>query len=184
MNKKLILLDQDGVLADFDAGFAAAWQQRYGEAAPIATADRRHFYIRDDLPAQWHDRLHRLYTAPGFFASLPAVPGAVAAARQLLAAGHDVRICTSPINDYQNCVTEKLHWVAEHLGEDWVARVILSKDKTWVRGDVLIDDKPEISGSLQPVWQHWLYDAPYNRHIPHPHRVCWQDPSSWAAALL
>ena len=42
----------------------------------------------------------------------------------------------------------------------------------------------DFSGSLKPVWQHWLYDAPYNRHIRHPHRVCWQDPPSWAAALL
>ena len=38
-------------------------------------------------------------------------------------------------------------------------------DKTLVRGDVLIDDKPHVTGSNAPTWQHLLYDAPYNRDI-------------------
>ncbi|WP_455003872.1 5' nucleotidase, NT5C type, partial [Cardiobacterium hominis] len=80
-------------------------------------------------------------------------------------------------------VGEKIAWVEEHLGFDWTARVMLTKDKTLVRGDILIDDKPEISGSLSPVWQHWLYDAPYNRHINTPRRIRWQDPASWATLL-
>lgn len=179
---RLLLIDQDGVLADFDAGVRTAWRQRYGEAAPLT--QRRHFYLRDDMAAQHHARLHALYTTAGFFAALPPMPGALAAMQNLLAAGHDVRICTSPINDYRHCVTEKLQWVAAHLGSDWVQRVILTKDKTWVRGDILIDDKPHISGSLTPLWTHWLYDAPYNRDDTlGRRRVLWTEPESWADLL-
>ena len=178
----LILLDQDNVLADFEAGFRQAYQARYGEAAPIE--DRNHlFYIRDRLPEALRPRAVEIYGSPGFFAELPPIAGALDAARQLAAAGHDVRICTAPITNYRHCVGEKIAWVEEHLGFDWTARVMLTKDKTLVRGDILIDDKPEISGSLTPVWQHWLYDAPYNRHINTPRRIRWQDPASWATLL-
>merc|ERR1712048_1391600 len=34
-----------------------------------------------------------------------------------------------------------------------------------VRGDVLIDDKPHISGSQQPVWTQIVFDAPHNTEI-------------------
>ena len=36
----LILLDQDGVLADFERGVHEGWRQQYGGEAPIA-AQRR-----------------------------------------------------------------------------------------------------------------------------------------------
>lgn len=177
----LILLDQDSVLADFERGAHDAWQQRYGEAMPVAQP-RRHFYLRDDLPEKAQAQWQSLYRSAGFFASLPPVEGAIAAAQQLLAAGNDVRICTSPILDYAHCVREKFDWVAQHLGGDWVERIILTRDKTWVRGDVLIDDKPEISGSLKPVWRHVVYDQSYNRHI-RAERVRWADKDSWAQWL-
>lgn len=178
----LILLDQDNVLADFERGFAESWQTRYGSPAPVNPA-RPNFYIREDLPPEYRPQLHALCTAEGFFLNLPPKQGALEAARALLASGHDVRICTSPINDYRHCVGEKIAWVEQHLGAEWTHRVILTKDKTWVRGDILIDDKPAVSGSLPPVWQHWLYDAPYNRHLDTPHRVCWEQPESWQMLL-
>lgn len=178
---RLLLIDQDGVLADFDQGVRRAWRHRYGTEAPIG--QRRHFYLRDDIAPQHRAQLHAICTAPGFLAGLPPMSGSQDAVRQLLAHGHDVRICTSPTNTYQNCVTEKFIWVEQHLGTDWVGRVILSKDKTWVRGDILIDDKPLVSGSLQPLWTQWLYDAPYNRHCRDRRRVTWSDKNSWGNLL-
>lgn len=177
----LLLLDQDGVLADFDAGIRKAWQRDYGAPAPLG--ERRHFYLREDLAPQYHQQLYALYAAQGFFINLPPVSSAIDAAQRLLAAGHDVRICTSPIHQYRYCVTEKFDWIVRYLGDEWISRIILTKDKTWVRGDILIDDKPHISGSLPPLWQHWLYDQPYSRHVSHPHRVIWSDPSTWSNLL-
>jgi 5'-nucleotidase len=83
----------------------------------------------------------------------------------LLSAGHDVRICTAPISAYRNCVEEKHRWVETHMGAAWVRRLILTKDKTLVRGDVLIDDRPSVGGVLEPTWEHLIFDAPYNRDI-------------------
>ena len=177
----LILLDQDNVLADFESGFRRHWRNRFGEDAPIEGKEHL-FYIRDRLPEHLQAYAAELYGTVGFFESLPPVSGAVEAARALLAAGHDVRICTAPVNQYRYCAGEKIAWVEQHLGTEWTRRVIIAKDKTWVRGDILIDDKPNIEGTLPPLWQHRLYDAPHNRHLDVP-RIVWAQPNTWADLL-
>lgn len=177
----LILLDQDNVLADFESGFRRHWRNRFGEDAPIEGKEHL-FYIRDRLPGHLQAYAAELYGTVGFFESLPPVSGAVEAARALLAAGHDVRICTAPVNQYRYCAGEKIAWVEQHLGTEWTRRVIIAKDKTWVRGDILIDDKPNIEGTLPPLWQHRLYDAPHNRHLDVP-RIVWVQPDTWADLL-
>ena len=177
----LILLDQDNVLADFESGFRRHWRNRFGEDAPIEGKEHL-FYIRDRLPEHLQAYAAELYGTVGFFESLPPVSGAVEAARALLAAGHDVRICTAPVNQYRYCAGEKIAWVEQHLGTEWTRRVIIAKDKTWVRGDILIDDKPNIEGTLPPLWQHRLYDAPHNRHLDVP-RIVWTQPDTWADLL-
>jgi len=63
--------------------------------------------------------------------------------------------------DYFKQVNDQLgHAVGD--GPSWVDRIVLAKDKTLVRGDVLIDDKPEVTGSLCPSWEHLVFEAPYN----------------------
>lgn len=124
----LILLDQDNVLADFESGFRRHWRNRFGEDAPIEGKEHL-FYIRDRLPEHLQAYAAELYGTVGFFESLPPVSGAVEAARALLAAGHDVRICTAPVNQYRYCAGEKIAWVEQHLGTEWTRRVIIAKDK-------------------------------------------------------
>ena len=170
-----ILLDQDGVLADFEKGFHDAWSARLGETYPALPLDqRRSFYVRDDYPDIYRKDVEAIYTAPGFFRDLPAIPGAVSAVKALLEHGHDVRICTSPLNQYRYCLAEKYEWVEQHLGSDFVHRMIVTKDKTVVYGDVLVDDKPDIAGTRQPDWQHIIFDQPYNRHASGP-RMTWEN---------
>jgi 5'-nucleotidase len=96
---------------------------------------------------------------------LPPITGATEALRALLEQGHDVRICTSPLNQYRNCVPEKYEWIERHLGPEFVTRMIVSKDKTIVYGDVLVDDNPSVKGPCLAKWQHVIFDQPYNRHV-------------------
>lgn len=179
----LILIDQDGVLADFEQGVREHWQNKFTKPLPILPSERKHFYLAHDLP-QYRDELYEIYSSKGFFANLPPISGAINALHELLNAGHDVRICTAPISAYQNCVAEKFMWVEKHLGKDWTNRIILTKDKTWVRGDILIDDKPDITGSLTPMWTHWVYDQPYNRHLTDKTRISWENKEGWQQLLI
>ncbi len=41
----------------------------------------------------------------------------------------------------------QFEWVQQHLGRGWVNRLVITKDKTIVTGDLLIDDRPKIKGS-------------------------------------
>ncbi|HEX9597652.1 MAG TPA: hypothetical protein VF982_12285, partial [Anaerolineales bacterium] len=68
-----------------------------------------------------------------------------------------------------------------HLGRDWISQLILSTDKTLVQGDILIDDRPEIKGAVKPVWEHVLYDQPYNRKVEGQRRLTW---ATWKEVLL
>lgn len=42
--------------------------------------------------------------------------------------------------------TSQYRWVEKHLGPQFVERIILTRDKTVVLGDLLIDDKDTIQG--------------------------------------
>ncbi len=76
------------------------------------------------------ETVDEIYTSPGFFRELRPIAGALDA----------VRICTSPLNQYRNCVPEKYEWVERHLGAEFVGRMIVTKDKTLMHGDVLVDE--------------------------------------------
>lgn len=171
----LVLVDQDGVLADFESGFHTAWAVRHPEAPRIAVADRRAFRAVDDYPPEWRDRVRAVCSAKGFFRSLAPIPGALEALRAMLAEGIDVRICTAPLDAYEHCVLEKYQWIEDHLGREFTRRVVMTKDKTLVRGDWLIDDNPTIVGSRTPAWRHAIYDAPYNRAATGATRMTWAD---------
>ncbi len=176
----LILIDQDGVLADFERGFHRAWMASGHPYPAIDLAERRQFRVRDDYPESCQPAVDAIYTAEGFYRDLPPIAGAIDALRAMLAEGIDLRICTSPLNHYRYCVPEKYQWVEQHLGREFVARMIVTKDKTIVHGDILIDDNPQIHGSRTPDWQHVLFDQPYNRHREGP-RMSW---ANWRDVLL
>jgi 5'-nucleotidase len=176
----IILVDQDDTLADFDGHFLKRWRARYADEPFVPVEQRRSFYLRDDYPPQAREKLPTIYCRPGFFRNLPPVPGGVEAVQQMLALGYDVRICTAPIDQYENCVVEKFQWVEQHLGHDFTRRMIVTHDKTLVRGRYLIDDRPDVSGVLAPEWEHIIFDQPYNRHVSGKRRIHW---SNWREVL-
>ena len=100
---------------------------------------------------------------------------------EMISMGLEVFICTSPISAYKNCVLEKYEWVDRVLGSDWVKRIIMTKDKTFVKAEYLIDDKPEITGvENPPSWEHILYDRPYNKGM-NKRRLTWEN---WKDVIL
>lgn len=176
----IVLVDQDGPLADFEQGFLDRWQSLHPEEDAIPLAERRTFYVKDQYAPHvrpWIDEIHH---AAGFYRELPPTPGAVEAMRAMLELGVEVRICTAPLSHYENCVLEKYEWTERHLGRDFTRRMIVTKDKTLVKGRYLIDDRPTVTGVARPEWEHLLFDCPYNRHVPGTRRLDW---SNWREIL-
>ena len=54
-------------------------------------------------------------------------------------------------------------------------KTIITKDKTIITGDLLIDDKPEVTGSQEPTWEHILYSQPYNKDVKSKRRITWEN---------
>ena len=91
---------------------------------------------------------------------------------------------------------DKVKWVKKNLGEKWLAKLVMCSDKTLIKADYLIDDKPfeQYYGSeqLPACWKVLLlsfiliiisnliakqiiYDQPYNRESTLPRIYRWKD---------
>jgi 5'-nucleotidase len=170
----------DGVLADFDGSFLNYWRELHPEKFFIPLEERSTFFVKDEYPDELKPLMSEIIWGPGFFRDMPPIAGGKEALTEMDKMGFEVFICTSPLSTYQNCVLEKFEWVEKHLGSRWVNRIILTKDKTLVKADYLIDDKPEITGVEDtPSWEHILYDRPYNREV-NKKRLTWEN---WKAVL-
>ncbi len=173
----MVLVDQDGVVADFERGLLGTFRARHPGAPFIALADRREFYAREQYPPEWAEEINAIIRAEGFYRHLPVIKGALAALAEMSEAGHEVFLCTSPLVSSRWSVPDKLAWVEQHLGTAWLRRMVITSDKTLV-GDrlqpcVLIDDRPTITGVAIPPWTHVLFDAPYNQGAPGPRLSSW-----------
>jgi 5'-nucleotidase len=177
----IVLLDQDNVLADFEEGFRVAWRERFPEIPPLGPQQRKSFSLKLDYPPEQHEMVQSTYCSRGFFRNLPPVLGALEGVRGLIDAGVEVFICTAPLRHFEHCVLEKFEWVEQHLGRRFCERMILSRDKTLVDGDVLVDDNPRIHGVRTPRWRHVVYDQPFNRQLNGVSRMTWEN---WREVLL
>jgi 5'-nucleotidase len=169
-----ILIDMDGVIADFDGEFLKRWREQHPDKFYIPMHERTLFYVKDQYPEELTPFVMEILLEPTFFRDMMPIEGAQEALREMDRMGLDVFICTSPFSTYQNCVLEKYQWAENVLGAEWVKRIILTKDKTLVRGDYLIDDKPHITGVDVPSWEHILYDRPYNQGVD-KRRLTWKN---------
>lgn len=170
-----ILVDQDGVLANYDKRLIEIVAAEYPEEQRFSESELTLFNTHLLYSPANQMAIDRIALRRGFFENLEPVNGAVEALHDLLSSGFDVRICTAPKKRYKYCVPEKLAWIEKHLGRDFSLRTILTRDKTLVRGRVLIDDKPEVRGVAEPEWEHVLYDRPYNRSVTGKRRLNWQN---------
>lgn len=77
----------------------------------------------------------------GFFTKLFPLSGAIDAVHALLkSTKYDPYILTAPSVKNPLCYTEKRIWVEQHLGFEMVNRLIISPNKSLLKGHYLIDD--------------------------------------------
>jgi len=163
-----ILIDMDGVLVDWDRGFYKAWAGR-------SHVDRsKSYHMEDCVPAMRRDEALNMMCEKDFFFGLPAAEGGIDALNGMVAAGFKVYLCTAPLLQSRYCAQEKVAWVREHLGEQWLPRLILANDKTTVRGDVLIDDKPmeKVCLACPPSPRPIIIIITSSSHIPNSTPFC------------
>lgn len=188
-----LLVDLDGVLADFEKRRYDVLRARGLPA--LHPVDVHDFYGTASYEARFGAAARRAARAvtvePGFFRSMEPVPGALEGVRVLVRMGHDVRICSKPLDEHPACTEEKRAWVREHLGPEWEAQALIVKVKSRYPAHALIDDRPDLRSYTEargepPIpWRHVLFRQPWNR-ASRDHdfeMVDWSD-FRWVDALL
>jgi 5'-nucleotidase len=171
----IILVDMDNTLVDFDKGLLKVWRNMYPHEFYVPLGKRTTFHPHADYPERLQSKIQDVCHSEGFVRDLPPMPGGIEAVYEMVNSGHDVRFCTSYLLTYDYCVLEKYQWIEKHFDASYVDKIILTRDKTLIRGDILIDDKPNITGIQDPTWEHILYDRPFNRKVTTKRRLNWRN---------
>ncbi len=179
MNQMRILLDMDGVLANFEQRVMDLFRERYPYRPSIPLNQRTTFYVKEQYPKQDQPLLEEICNSRGFYHGIPPIEGAIDAVREM-EQKYELFICTSPART-QFCIPEKLEWIERYLGKAFTQRTIITRDKTIIMGNYLIDDKPEIKGVQQPTWEHIIFTQPYNLNVEGKRRLTWQN---WKSVLF
>lgn len=173
----LILCDMDGVIVDWGEGYGRALDALGEPAADLARhEEQRSFNLHDGTTPEQSAIIHEVMRMLDYFDMRP-ISGAKEALLSMTDHGHDVMICTSPWPGNENCVADKLRWLDTHIGEGWSQRAVVTPDKTVIKGDWLIDDKPNIHGLKEvPDWTQIVFDQPYNREVTtQPRLMSWEE---------
>jgi len=113
-NKPVVLIDQDGVLCDWDKRKAELLAQGYKD--------------------------HELHQLKGGFDDLELIPGAKET-WDWMQPFFDTYICSTPPWSNPHMYMEKRRWCEKYLGPSAKKKLILTHHKGLVHGDILIDDR-------------------------------------------
>lgn len=168
-----VLVDMDGVVVDWTYQYHTDLEKYYPH---LVIDEIREFSTPTDIPMEQQIAINWVKYRPGFYRSMRPIEGAIDGLQTLVDEDYDVWFCSSPEVFNASCESDKKSWIMEHLGDEWAKRLILTRDKTLVRGDFLIDDRPDVHGVAEPEWEQILFDQPYNDHIADlPRMMGWSD---------
>lgn len=162
----ILLHDLDGTHVDWQTKFDRTITEMYPHLEFPFLKENLDWDMTRDLEEEGILAVRAALESPGFYADLEPYEGSVEAIHNLEDMGHTNFFVSSPYVNNVTCASDKFESVKKHYGEFFAKRLILTNDKTSVRGDILFDDKPEITGVFKPVWDHVVFEQSYNRaHI-------------------
>ena len=159
-----VLLDVDGVLADFVA--------TYLEALALVTNRRRYaaeittWSFKDalGLSKEVEGKVNAQLAKEGVASAMPVYSGAVKGVKSLTGVA-EVYFVTSPFNS-PTWTYDREKWLLKHFGEEMSRRVVHTSQKHLVKGDVFVDDK---TANVRRWAKEWplgtpvLWNQPYNQ---------------------
>lgn len=171
-----ILLDVDGVLADFVWEVIKVCADKFGDHWNYSDITQFDIATALGYTKEQEKILFDELKKPGVCENMAVIPGAKAAVDRLRELG-DLYIVTSPMTS-PTWTHERENWLLDNFGipRD---KVIHSRVKTFIRGDCLIDDRAdtvEAWAEYNPLGCGFLVDRPWNQHSKYRPRVkSWDD---------
>lgn len=162
----VILIDLDEVVVNLIDKWCWYYNNKYGTKYDRTNMDY------GSLGEDWIELLR----IPGFHADLPWLdPECPHWLRKLRGAGHHLRIVTAAVA--WESAKDKYSWVHTHLRIpgiiDGMDDLFICRDKTAIKGDVLVDDRPSLFKGGQRFTI--CYDQPWNRDYTGLRAYTWED---------
>lgn len=163
-----ILLDCDGVLADFSGYLLRTVNSDRGAEAVCQ-------WDIFSLLAEWHGpevekRAIQCCNNAGFWEAQPVVPYAQEAVAWLRSLRHRIVVVTAPWYGCRGWESVRREWLEKYF-EVSKEEVIITANKELIRGDLLVDDRPkhlEDWHRANPDGRAVCFDASYNRPTSTP----------------
>ena len=152
--KKIVLVDMDGVLANFYPQFIEMEYKETGIQIDINKLDG--ILEQDAFPS-----FHKLVNSPGFFRTVPLIEGSVEGLKYLNDK-YDVIIASSA-TEFPNSLVDKHAWLGEHFPFINWKQMIFCGSKSNIQGDVMIDDHPKNLSNFDG--QRILFSEPHNAFV-------------------
>ena len=141
IGRKLLLIDMDGVIADFDLGV-----EKYSKEIGITTKE-------------FTDA--KMYRIPKFYAQLELMTGAVEFVERLKPK-YEIRFLSAPSWNNPSSFTEKRIWIEHKFGYWAKKRMDLTFRKDLFMGHYLVDDRTKY-GAGDFIGEHIMFgQAPYH----------------------
>lgn len=163
---KRVLVDMDGVIADVYTRFFELHENKYGNKLTIKD-------VTGIKEAQaFSDQLDWVNT-PGFFRTVPVMPGSIEGLRKLNSK-YEV-IVVSMATEFPVCLTDKRLWLSEHYPFIGWKQMVFCGNKSLIKGDIMIDD--HLKNLDDFVGETIMYNQPHNLLEIASHRrvSTWED---------
>lgn len=171
----IILLDVDGVLADFHGGILELIRDLFG--LNLTIQDFKNWDYTSALESeQMKKELREHIKQAGFISGLKPYPEAQEAVGKLRALS-EVYCVTSPNHTVPTWIPERYEWLTHYFSIS-PQDVILTGKKHLIDGDVMIDDHPGNVASWNtkhPNGFGYLWDRPYTKDAYLPRIDRWDD---------
>lgn len=162
--RKKVVLDVDGILADFCGAAAATMTRVSGRLVLPHHIDR--WEVTDVLDDDGHKAESKLaFQSRGFCSSIDPYPGAAEAVRSISEVA-DVVYATAPMHKNEHWIRERIEWLERVVGAD-PKSVVFTYQKHLVSGACILEDSgpnADLWASAHPSGVAMIWDRPYNRH--------------------
>ncbi len=151
----VILLDVDGVLADF-MGEVIRWANYFAQAEKYTRTSFPNYEVFDQLTPREKQYVFSQITEEGFCGSIPVIHGAHDGVELLRNYG-EVYFVISPWWSSRHWIHERTKWLEHHFKVK-NSHMVHTSAKHLVRGDLLVDDRVE-------TVVHWQRRHPDGRGV-------------------
>jgi 5'-nucleotidase len=166
-----IAVDMDGVLADTETHFITYYEAESGEKVDRSTM----LGVPESHAFPDKTAVDRYVHTPGFFRTLPLIPGGVEAVRSLMK-DFDVYIVSAAM-EYPLSLFEKKQWLEEHFPFISWKNIVFCGDKSIIKTDYLVDDHLKNLDFFSGI--PLLFTAAHNVNVNHHYRL-----NNWSEVLI